>query len=82
MTVDPSHLTAEYTDARNQFAANCSDQRRSIDALFHEWQRMRLAGARCTTDPTSGVAFADVVEAVLACRITGTALVWPTAKGK
>jgi len=82
MTVDPSHLSAEYVDARNQFTANCSDQRRSIADLYAGWQRMRLAGARCTVDPTEGVAFSDVVEAVLACLTSGSPLVWPTPKAK
>jgi|GEM_PF-3997706 len=82
MTVDPSHLTAEYVDARNQFTANSSDQRQSIDATFAGWQRIKFAAARCTVDPTEGVTFGDIVEAVLACRITDTALVWPTGKAK
>jgi hypothetical protein len=82
MTTDPSPLSAEYTDARNQFTANSSDQRRGIDDLFAGWQRIKFAAVRCSVDPTEGVAFSDVVEAVLTARISGSPLVWPTAKGK
>jgi|BarGraNGADG00212_1021973.scaffolds.fasta_scaffold62002_2 hypothetical protein len=75
-------LSEEFKATRNAFTVHASDVRHGVETLFHEWYQMKVAGARCTVDPTSGVTFSDVVEAVIACRVSGSPLVWPTGKGK
>ena len=81
-TTDTTHLSEEYVSARNAFGVHAADVRHGPDTLFREWYRMRDAGSRCGTDPTSGVTFSDIVEAVITARISGTPFVLPTGKGK
>jgi hypothetical protein len=82
-TAAPSAVeNPELTDARRSFSIQVAEPRVGVEHLFPLWQRWRLASARFdTVDPLEGVTFSDVVEAVLVCRIHGTALVLP-AKGK
>ena len=75
-------LSEEFKATRNAFTVHASDVRHGPETLFHEWYQMHVAGARCTVDPTSGVTFSDVIEAVITARCTGTPFVLPTPKAK
>ena len=80
MTTDPTHLSEEYRAALSAFGVHAQDVRHGPESLYPGWYRMRVAGARCTTDPTAGVAFGDAVEAAIACRLANTPFVMPTAR--
>ncbi len=71
----------ELAGARNSFQVQVSNPRVGIELLFPLWQRWRRASATSSTpDPLAGVTFSDAIEAVLAARITGTALVLPPGR--
>jgi hypothetical protein len=82
MPEDRSQLSEEFLSARNALTVHSGDVRHGPESLFGEWFRMRTAGARCTVDPTAGVSFSDVIEAVITCRLTGQPIVWPAPKAK
>ena len=80
MTIDPSHLSAEYRADLSAFTVHAENPRTTIDMLLVDWLRMRTSSARCTTDPLEGVTFADAIEGVITSRCTGTPLVLPDSK--